>query len=71
MNLMPAVMAGLRPAQREERGLAWAMPATAVLALGLLVGAFWHPERGWVKADRAFADLAAPSSAAPWRGGLR
>jgi len=70
-DLLPAVMAGLRPAQARELRLGWAMPVAAVLALGLLAGAFWHPERGWVRADKAFADLGAPRAASLWKGELR
>jgi len=70
-DLLPAVLAGLMPAQARDLRLGWAMPMAAALALGLLAGAFWHPERAWVRADKAFADLGAPRAAGLWKGGLR
>jgi anti-sigma factor RsiW len=70
-NLLPAVLEGLRPAQGREMRLGWAMPAAAALSLALLAGAFWHPERAWVRADKAFADLGAPRAASLWKGELR
>jgi hypothetical protein len=33
----------------------WALRTGWAVAAALLVAAFWHPERSWVKADQAFA----------------
>jgi hypothetical protein len=70
-DLLPAVLAGLMPEQGRGLRLGWAMPAAVALSLALLIGAFWHPERAWVRADKAFADLGAPRAASMWKGELR
>ncbi len=48
----------------QGRGLpGWLAPLAAGLALLLCLSAFWHPERGWLRADHAFAYSAADPSA--------
>ena len=53
----------------------WAARAGWAVAAALLVAAFWHPERSWVKADRGFASFGLTgslSSHSSWfSGGVR
>ena len=52
-DLAPAVLARLRPAPAVR---AWWTPLAAGLCLLLLLTAFWHPERAWLRDDRAYSD---------------
>jgi hypothetical protein len=38
---------------------AWWAPVATGLALALLVTAFWHPERAWLKDDHGYSDTCA------------
>jgi anti-sigma factor RsiW len=73
-DLAPAVLAALAPAEPvffTRPG--WLAPIAAALAVGLLVAAFWRPERTWLNADRGFAalgDLGTPRVSQTWKGGL-
>ena len=52
------VMARLGETDRKDLRLVragWALRTGWAVAAALLVAAFWHPEKSWVKADRAFA----------------
>lgn len=53
-DLWPGLQARLNP-RAQAWGPAWLTPALATLALLLCVSAFWHPERAWLRADRAWA----------------
>jgi anti-sigma factor RsiW len=54
-DLRAGVLAGLgvRPTQGAP---AWWAPLAAGLALALLLAAFWHPERAWLRDDRGYSD---------------
>jgi hypothetical protein len=64
-DLQRAVLAAVRPKPSgavpartsAERGPAWLVPLAAALALAVLVAAFWHPERQWLRDDeRGYGD---------------
>ena len=48
-----------RPGPRIRDFGAWALPAATLLALALLVTAFWRPERQWARLDSAYGDTCA------------
>jgi hypothetical protein len=63
------VAARLRPAPPRVAVPAWLAPLAASLALGLVLSAFWHPERAWLRADGDFAYSAADPTAPLSPGG--
>lgn len=61
---VPELRAGVLAAlglSRARSGLlgAWTLPAATLLALALLVSAFWRPERHWARLDSAYGDTCA------------
>ena len=45
------------PAPREIETSGWMFRTGSAVAAALLVAAFWHPEKSWVRDDRAFASF--------------
>jgi hypothetical protein len=54
-DLVPGVMAAITPHAFTLRWPLWLAPVAAVLALAILVSAFWRPERQWLNEDRGYA----------------
>jgi anti-sigma factor RsiW len=44
----------LAPAPESRRSLGWLLPLGSALAMLLLISAFWHPERQWVRDDLSY-----------------
>lgn len=65
-DLAPAVLARLRPVPVAP---VWWTPLAAGLGLLLLLTAFWHPERAWLRDDRTYSDTCRPTlkGGQPWR----
>jgi hypothetical protein len=51
----PAHVMGRIPTRVKKMPSGWVIRTGWAVAAALLVAAFWHPEKSWVKADRAFA----------------
>ena len=72
------VMARLKKEEKTvvlSHPASWAARTGWAVAAALLVAAFWHPERSWVKADRGFASFGLNGNLSPhtswFSGGVR
>ncbi len=53
----PARVMARIPAPAEKETSSWMIRTGWAVAAALLVAAFWHPEKSWVRDDRAFASF--------------
>ena len=57
---LPDLRAGVLAALGLRKAApAWWAPLATGLALALLVSAFWHPERAWLRDDHGYSDTCA------------